>query len=119
MNRTTATGLSAFLLALTLLAVAAVAAVLLMPGPASSAPGDGTADRVFGQGGSFTSGQCNLGGASAGSLCNSSRAAVDSAGNLYVVDSANIRVLEYNIPLTTDTVGPRVRAGWQLHLGPM
>ena len=171
MNRTTATGLSAFLLALTLLAVVAVAAVLLELVPASSAPGDdaadrvfgqpnfasvgcntpvgnptasslcfpfevavddagnlyvadllnhrvfeydnplttdAVADRVFGQGGSFTSATCNLGGISASALCQPAGVAVDSAGNLYVADLVNSRVLQYNAPLTTDAVADRV-----------
>ena len=72
--------------------------------------GDTVADRVFGQGGSFTSNTCNLGLAnpSASSLCNPVGVAVDAAGNLYVADYGNNRVLEYNTPLTTDTVADRV-----------
>src|SRR6266545_639200 len=105
MDRTIGTGLSAFLLALTLLAVVAVAAALRLV-PVSSAPGDDAADRVFGQGGSFTSGQCHLGGTSASSLCIPKGAAVDSAGNLYIVNGH--RVLEYDSPLTTDAVADRV-----------
>ena len=45
MNRTIVTGPSSFLLALTLVALAAV----LILRPATSAPGDDAADRVFGQ----------------------------------------------------------------------
>jgi hypothetical protein len=82
------------------------------------------ADRVFGQGGSFTSRVCNLGGISASSLCGLGGVAVDRAGNLYVADgrsigghsipeapprpSPNHRVLEYDSPLTTDTVADHV-----------
>jgi sugar lactone lactonase YvrE len=66
------------------------------------------ADRVFGQNGSFGASICNLGGVSASSLCLPSGVAVDSAGNLYVVDSANQRVLEYHTPLSTDTVADTV-----------
>ena len=69
---------------------------------------DLVADRVFGQGGDFTTGTCNNGGTSASSLCEPVGVAVDSAGNLYVGDSNNHRVLEYNTPLTTDTVADRV-----------
>jgi uncharacterized repeat protein (TIGR01451 family) len=69
---------------------------------------DTVADRVFGQAGSFTSGTCNLGGVSASSLCNPFGVAVDAAGNLYVADFNNHRVLEYDTPLTTDTVADRV-----------
>ncbi len=66
-----------------------------------SGAGDTTADMVFGQGGSFTLYACNNGGISANSLCVPTGVAVDRAGNLYVVDNNNSRVLEYNAPLTT------------------
>lgn len=70
---------------------------------------DTVADRVFGQGGSFTTKKCNMGGpASASTLCVPAAVALDSAGNLYVADSYNARVLEYNTPLTMDTVADRV-----------
>lgn len=92
------------------LAAAAVALALL--GGASpvghAAAGDAAADQVFGQGGSFVSAVCNLGGVSASSLCGPTGAAVDAAGNLYVVDSGNHRILEYDTPLTTDLVADRV-----------
>jgi NHL repeat len=68
---------------------------------------DTVADRVFGQGGSFTSGTCNLGGVSASSLCNPTGVAVDAGGRLYIADLSNSRVLEYDNPLT-DTVADRV-----------
>ena len=68
---------------------------------------DGVADRVFGQGGSFTTNTCNLGGTSAASLCNPQALALDSTGNLYIADGNN-RVLEYDTPLTTDAVADRV-----------
>jgi hypothetical protein len=68
---------------------------------------DTVADRVFGQGGSFTSDTCNLGGISASSLCAPQATTLDAAGNLYIVD-ANSRVLEYNTPLVTDAVADRV-----------
>src|SRR5450759_1657051 len=62
------------------------------------------ADRVFGQGGSFTNGPaggtCNVGGVSASSLCNPTGVAVDAAGRLYIADLSNSRVLEYDSPLT-------------------
>jgi Ca2+-binding RTX toxin-like protein len=66
------------------------------------------ADRVFGQGGSFTSNTCNLGGVSASSLCVPQGVALDGAGNLYVADTGNKRALEYDSPLTTDAVADRV-----------
>ncbi len=66
------------------------------------------ASRVFGQGGSFTTAACNTGGISANSLCVPFGVALDAAGNLYVSDSGNSRVLEYNTPLTTDTTADKV-----------
>jgi sugar lactone lactonase YvrE len=69
---------------------------------------DTVADRVFGQGGSFTTKFCNLGGISASSLCYPEDVAVDAAGNLFVVDWQNNRVLEYFTPTTTDTIADRV-----------
>src|SRR5580704_2154705 len=60
----------------------------------------GTANLVFGQGGSFTSGSPNNGGLSANSLDSPSGVAVDGAGNVYITDLNNSRVLEYNSPLT-------------------
>lgn len=62
-----------------------------------------TADLVFGQGGSFSSGTCNNGGLSASSLCFPTSVALDASGNLYVADGGNHRVLEYDTPLATDT----------------
>jgi sugar lactone lactonase YvrE len=54
-------------------------------------PGDAVADRVFGDGGAGV--------------------ALDAAGNLYVADDAGGRVVEYDSPLTTDTVYDRVFDG--------
>ena len=58
---------------------------------------------VFGQNGSFTSSSCNLGSSngspSASTLCSPGSVAVDPTGNLFIADSANNRVLEYNTPL--------------------
>ncbi len=66
-------------------------------------------DMVFGQGGSFTSSACNLGGnISAATLCNPTGVGVDSAGNVYVADTSNSRVLEYDLPLATDVIADRV-----------
>jgi sugar lactone lactonase YvrE len=65
-----------------------------------------TADLVFGQANNFGTKVCRP--ISASSLCNPLGVAVDSLGNVYVSDSNNNRVLEYNTPLTTDTVANRV-----------
>jgi sugar lactone lactonase YvrE len=60
-------------------------------------------DLVFGQGGSFTSSACNKGGTiGAATLCNPLGVATDSAGKLYISDTSNSRVLEYDLPLVTD-----------------
>jgi len=61
--------------------------------------------QVFGQGGDFTSTDCNLGGISASSLCGPEGVAVDGAGNLYVADSDNHRVLRFDSPIRTPYCG--------------
>lgn len=62
-----------------------------------------SADLVIGQPDLFTSSTgCNPGG-NANALCNPTSAAVDPAGNLYIADFGNNRVLEFNSPFTTDT----------------
>jgi sugar lactone lactonase YvrE len=58
--------------------------------------GDTSADEVWGQAGSFTTGSCNNGGASATSLCSPLKVALDGSANLYIGDSGNSRVLEYD-----------------------
>ena len=69
---------------------------------------DTTADVVFGQGGSFTSGAFNNGGITASSLSDPVGVTVDASGNVYISDTVNSRVLEFDSPLTTDTVADRV-----------
>lgn len=59
------------------------------------------ASMVFGQNGAFNAASCNAGGVTASSLCRPTAIAVDSGGNLYVADSGNYRVLEYNAPSVT------------------
>ncbi len=73
---------------------------------------DTTADRVFGQGSSPFTADCNHGGLSADSLCNPAGIAVDGASpnNLYVADTANNRVLQFINPIGTDTVADGVLA---------
>ncbi len=57
---------------------------------------------VIGQS-TFSTNRCNQGGRpSAGSLCSPKGIALDKAGNLYVADNDNNRVLEYTHPLTSD-----------------
>jgi 6-phosphogluconolactonase (cycloisomerase 2 family) len=70
---------------------------------------DASADRVFGQAGSFSSATCNNGGhVSPGTLCSPTGVTVDASGNLYVADTANHRVLEFDSPLTTDDTADQV-----------
>ena len=83
----------------TLVAVAAV--VVLAALSAFAASGDTVADRVLGQGGSFTTNAQNNGGLSASSLVTPSYLAFDGAGRLFVADFGNNRVLEYDNPLTS------------------
>ncbi len=64
---------------------------------------DTVPDLVFGQKGSFTSSDCNQGGVSANTLCGASAVAVDRAGNVYIADTANSRVLEFDSPTATGT----------------
>jgi hypothetical protein len=72
---------------------------------------DGVADRVFGQGGVYTTGNCNKGGRSENSLCEPYQLALDTslpALRLYVADSTNHRVLEYDAPLSSDSTADMV-----------
>jgi hypothetical protein len=59
---------------------------------------------VFGQNGSFTSSACNLGGSiTDATLCRPGGVAVDSAGHVYISDTGNSRILEYNTPSAANT----------------
>ncbi|HYB90239.1 MAG TPA: NHL repeat-containing protein, partial [Candidatus Binataceae bacterium] len=58
--------------------------------------GDTSADEVWGQGGSFGTANCNGGGVSATALCSPGKVALDASANLYIPDTSNNRVLEYN-----------------------
>lgn len=59
---------------------------------------DAVADRVLGQGGSFT-GAVRCGDAAAGHLCRPGGLAVDADGALWVADTGHCRVLLYESPL--------------------
>jgi sugar lactone lactonase YvrE len=65
------------------------------------------ANLVFGQTDPFTR-DCNQVGVTASSLCGPQGVALDSAGNLYIADSGNSRVLEYDKPFVNGTVADRV-----------
>ncbi|MEP7358349.1 MAG: NHL repeat-containing protein [Anaerolineales bacterium] len=68
---------------------------------------DAWADYVFGQP-DFTHKLPNNGGLSSISLANAQGVALDAQGNLYIADTSNNRVLEFNAPLTTDRIADRV-----------
>ncbi|MEE9221866.1 MAG: hypothetical protein V3V40_00200 [Nitrosomonadaceae bacterium] len=77
-------------------------------GPTASAdPVEAVADLVLGQPNS-TSNTANNGGVSASSLHGPRKVAVNAAGNVYVADTANHRVLVYLDPQNTDTVADLV-----------
>ena len=79
-------------------------------GPTASAdPVDAVADLVLVLGQpNFTSNTANNGGVSTSSLNLPRKVAVDTAGNVYVADTANHRVLVYLDPQNTDTVADLV-----------
>ncbi|MCP4629613.1 MAG: hypothetical protein GY850_39825, partial [bacterium] len=62
---------------------------------------DKKADQVFGQGGSFTLGSSNNPSLNAQSLSRPSSLFIDAAGNLYVNDAWNHRLLVFEAPLDT------------------
>ena len=65
------------------------------------------ADRVFGQ--LSTSGHvCNASGVGGSSLCNPGGVTVNLAGNLFIADSANNRVIEIDAPLSANPAASRV-----------
>jgi len=65
--------------------------------------GSTTATRVYGQFGRFTTNTPNNGGVSANSLWDPYAEALDSSGNLYIVDNRNHRALFYPAGSTTAT----------------
>ena len=66
------------------------------------------ADRVFGQTGNFSTGDCNKEVISAATLCGPTAVGLDDSGNLYIADTGNHRVLGYATPLATDTIADLV-----------
>ncbi len=79
--------------------------ILIFLDPAGT---DAIADQVVGQGGLFTTGVANSGGLSASSLSYPYGLALDGAGNLFVADADNNRVLRFDAPLTTDLMADAV-----------
>ncbi len=61
------------------------------------------AGTVFGHAGSMTNGTANQGGLGAGSLAFPEKLHVDDSGRLWVADTGNNRVLEFDTPLTSQT----------------
>lgn len=90
----------------------AIATVLALgdwaaPPRAGAANQDTTADSFFGQP-DFTHNSANNGGLHATSLSGAAGAALDLQGNLYLADTVNNRVLEYDAPLTAGAAANRV-----------
>ena len=69
---------------------------------------DATADRVFGQFGSFTTNLANNGGVGPASNYITTGIAIDLNKNVYVSETGNERVLQYDNPATTDTMADQV-----------
>jgi sugar lactone lactonase YvrE len=88
-------------------ALAGLLAVMLQPLPASAAVGDASGDVILGQPNDFSS-SANNPRLDAESLNVATYSTFDAAGNLFVADSANNRVLIYLRPMTTDRVADRV-----------
>ena len=61
------------------------------------------ATTVFGHAGSMTNGTANQGGIGAGTLAVPERLEVDAGGRLWVADTGNNRVLEFDTPLTNQS----------------
>lgn len=69
--------------------------ILIYDNPLAS---DRVADAVIGQGNNFTTGDLNKGGVSASSLAGPASLSIDAAGQVYVADYLNNRVLRYDNP---------------------
>jgi sugar lactone lactonase YvrE len=68
---------------------------------------------VIGQGGDFYAIGCNLGGSQPDefTLCTPQRLTIDGSGNLWVADTGNNRVLEYNNPVLTGNLAATMVIG--------
>jgi sugar lactone lactonase YvrE len=73
-----------------------------------------TATWVLGQRGSFAAGDANNGGADAGSLDYANAIVFDAAGNAFVSDSGNSRLLEYLQPYALTGARIVLMQGWNL-----
>ncbi len=60
------------------------------------------ANQVFGQGGSMTDSTCNNGGIGASTMCAPVGVSMDSAGDLYVGDKTNSRLLAFALPFAAN-----------------
>ena len=92
--------------------------ILVFPSPFAINAGNGqTAGfvpaMVIGQGGDFFATGCNLGGSQPDefTLCTPQRLTIDGSGNLWVADTGNNRVLEYNNPLMTGNLAATMVIG--------
>lgn len=84
--------------------------VLRFPRPLETSPGPVRADLVLGQGGSFDTGDC-LGGAIEEALCQPAGLAADGAGNLWVADLLQHRVVRFDRLGRQPTIGAVLGAG--------
>jgi len=79
---------------------------LEFPAPFPSPSAAPSASVVFGQDGSFSASGANQGGASASTLNAPAAVALDFEGDLYIADTANNRVLEFNPPYSAAPGAP-------------
>ena len=76
--------------------------------PLAGPPDNSVANQVYGQGGSFTTKNPNNGGLSGRSLEFPAGVAVDLNSNVYIADTFNQRVLEFNAPQASNPVASLV-----------